>query len=159
MPEFFDILRNHFSPKLSSLIADTLNINFGNLFHIGNDERYRQLHSGMVLSECIAQRNEHDKIRKEFQDLEERRHAALIQREFDLDRELTEKQKIKDENRKQYLKNIQSFQFIQADKRRRDEKEAKLSSDKSRRSVGTVLNKILLITLWSRRTHPKICFH
>ena len=111
---------------------------FKYLHKIGNDERHLQLHSGMVLSECIAQRNEHDRIRKEFQDLEERRHAALIQREFDLDRELTEKQKIKDENRKQYLKNIQSFQFIQADKRRKDEKEAKFSSDKSRRSVGTV---------------------
>ena len=34
MSEFFENLRNYFLPNLSSLIVDTLNTNFGNLYHI-----------------------------------------------------------------------------------------------------------------------------
>ena len=98
----------------------------------GNDERHQQFHSGLVLSEVLAQRKEHEEIARHFKELKDRREEALIQRQYDMDRELTEEQAKRDRRRKEYFKNIETFQRIQIDQKRKELKEAKQSSDSSR---------------------------
>ena len=102
---------------------------------IGNDERHIKIKEGLVLSEVLAQRKEHEAIAKQFKALEEIREAELIQREYDLDHQLTEKHKAREARHKQYLKNIEAFQMTQIKKNKDDAKEAKVSSDKSRKAV------------------------
>ena len=71
----------------------------------------------------MAQRKEHEAIAKQFKALEEIREAELIQREYDLDHQLTEKHKAREARHKQYLKNIEAFQMTQIKKNKDDAKE------------------------------------
>ena len=104
-----------------------------------NDERHVELQQGLVLSEVLAQRDEHAAIAQDYKQLCKKRDEFEEKQRQDYDNRLTDNHSFREKMAKNYNRRIQMFQKEQARKKEHDDQLAKDTFNAERREYVTKL--------------------
>lgn len=98
----------------------------------GNSERIIEIQKGLLFSEVLAQRKEHEEIAKNYklmcQEREERELLKRLEHQETIERGFQHREN----QRKAFYKSVENFQKNQAEAKAQEEKEAKLNFDTRR---------------------------